>query len=105
MFTRRAMGCVLLLVSGCGATGHGPAARVVSTTTHMQNTVAGDVQKLGTGGGMVDRETVQESRLSDAEGREWTETKIVKTERVSMSQIEAELYEEALRKSEGRSTE
>lgn len=80
--------CVCLLLAGCGANAHGPAARVVSSTT--------DVRLVMAGGDQIDRQTVQESRLSDAEGCEWTESKVVKTERVFQSEIEAELFENAL---------
>lgn len=91
-----------MLMAGCGAAVHGPATRVVSTTNHVRNVGVGAPQDFLSGAGVVDRETVQESRLRDAEGREWTESRVVSTERVSQSQIDAELFEKAMQMSADR---
>jgi hypothetical protein len=82
--------CVAMLLAGCSATNHGPATRVVSAKTTVRNVMTSAEE--------VDRQTVQESRLSDANGREWTQTDVVSSERIPLSQIEAELFQEALRK-------
>lgn len=92
--------CVFLLLAGCGAMRHGPATHVVSKTTHVDNTMVSPVRDITTGTAEIDRQTVQEVRLRDAEGREWTETNVVNTERVPLARIEAELFEEALRASD-----
>jgi hypothetical protein len=84
--------CVVPLLAGCGAIAHGPATRAVSTMTEARNVMTSVDE--------VDRQTVRESRLSDADGHEWTQTEVVSTERVPLKQIEAELFEEALRASD-----
>jgi hypothetical protein len=86
--------CTVLLLAGCSTTPHGPAARIKSTKTDVRNVMASADE--------VDRQTVQESQLSDADGREWTQTNVVSSERVPLERIEAELFEEALQASGGR---
>ena len=79
--------CTALLLTGCSTPVHGPPKRVVSTQTEQQI--------VSSGQGDFVRRTVQEARLSDAEGREWTETNVINSERVPLAQIDAELFEEA----------
>jgi hypothetical protein len=79
-----------LLLSGCGAMRHGPATRVVSSGNSVRNVM--------TRADEVDRQTIQELQLSDAAGREWTESVVVDSERVSLSQIEDELFQQAAMK-------
>ena len=89
-FAARAMLCLSLLLSGCGAMRHGPATRVVASGASVQNVM--------TSADEVDRQTVREQRLSDAKGREWTESVVVDSERVPLSQIEEELFQQAAMK-------
>jgi hypothetical protein len=92
--TRLALHLLLSIgLVGCGSPVHGPATRVVATKTDRSVGPYGDPEMVKT--------TTTVSRLSDAQGREWTET-AVKVEDVpgGLPQIEAELFEEALRKSQ-----
>lgn len=81
---------VLIGLHGCGSPSHGPATRVLIANSYYRYTSMGV--------DLVDRETVRESLLSDAQGREWTESSVVNSESMTMSQVEATLFEEALQK-------
>ena len=84
-----------LVFTGCGALRHGPATHAVSKTTRVENAMASPVGDIATGTAEIERRTVDEVRLSDDEGREWTETRVVSTEQMTLEQIEAELFEQA----------
>lgn len=95
----RFRGCAMLFTAlvctGCGALKHGPATHVVSKTTRVDNALVGPVGDIATGTAEFEVRTVDEVRLSDAEGREWTETRVVNTEHMSLEQLEAKLFEQA----------
>ena len=78
-------------VAACGTTTHGPATRTVAETVQTRYVMGNELH----------REQVKESHLSDAEGREWTESQVVSTEPVpgGVKGLEAELFETARDKS------
>jgi hypothetical protein len=82
--------CVAMLLAGCSATNHGPATRVISAKTTVRNVMTSAEE--------VDRQTVRESQLSDAGGGKWTQTELVSSERIPLSQLEVKLFQEALSK-------
>jgi hypothetical protein len=73
--------------SGCGSTIHGPPTRTISTKTHIE-------LSPGTDGGPLCRKEIRESRMSDAQGRRWTQTEVVSVTPIpEWDRAEAELLE------------
>lgn len=87
-------------LAGCDSLLHGPATRVVSSTTRTDH-----LQLDETGG--VHRVLVTESRLSDERGREWTERAVIgiEPEPGGLPQVEAELFQEAQHKARSASAD
>lgn len=75
---------------GCTAPKHGPALRTLSIQQREELGLMGEDE--------IDRRTVRDTRLSDADGGEWTASEPVSTERVpgSMDTIKNELFPQAL---------
>lgn len=71
-------------LTGCATTSHGPATSTVVERGQTRYVVAG--------GDTVNRQRIQESRLRDEQGREWTESRIVAEEPVALSELEAEMF-------------
>jgi hypothetical protein len=76
--------------AGCGTTSHGRATSTVAERNQMRYILAS--------GDTINRQRIQESRLRDAEGREWTESKVIAEDPVKggLSGLEAQLYQSAL---------
>lgn len=88
------VGAVVLVCAlhGCSTVKHGPALKTLSVQQREELGLMGE--------GEVDRRTVRDTRLSDADGREWTESEQVSVERVpgGMDTIKNELFQQALAK-------
>src|SRR5437868_1582613 len=86
------IGALVLICAlhGCSTVKHGPALRTLSVQQREELGLMGE--------GEVDPRTVRETQVSDAEGREWTESEVVSVERVpgGMDTIRNELYLKAL---------
>jgi len=81
-----------IILAACAHIAHGRAVRTVSATTHDEFLMEGR---------SVSRVVVAESRLEDSEGRQWTESAVSSVEPVQgrLAGLEAELFQESLRKS------
>jgi hypothetical protein len=75
--------------AACSATRHGPAVATISESAETRYVMTGE----------LDREHVKKTRLRDAQGREWTESKVSGTEPVpgGLNGLEAELFDKANR--------
>ena len=89
-----AMLCAVLLVTGCSAMRHGAASRVDASKSDVQNAVATAEES--------DRQSGDEARPGDADGRKRTQANTVSSQRSGLKRIEPELFEEALRASDER---